>query len=493
MISSRISKGFLDTSWVLLVNVISVLTNIATFLLFANYLGPSLFGIFSYALAFGAIPAQAASLGFECVVVMNCSRDEKTLGPELGNSLLVMTTLSALCITGTYVVMNLVGVPAVTVGVVTIITASLCINSIADPLLSSTFRVMQQIRLPWLLLLLGKIAFLGAVAAVMHMKWSLQAASWLHLACNVAMCIAMLCLALAKICPSLDFGLLRRNLIAGLTFCANQLVSLARAGAPQIILERLGALAAVGEFAAAFRLANAAAIVPSALQTVFLPRFHAAKTDSQLTSWFLRIHRIIVVFAFLVAGLIFWCACDIIRLLLRGDFSQSIWVSQILAFSMVLNFASFPYSMLAEAMRKLKERLIVQAISAAVTVVACVLLTPKWGAFGAAWAAVIGWAAMFVLYQPITSPLRGRVSDMLYLPKAAIAAAVASIAAYTVFRTLHPGAFRLLAILVSYSLIYTCACLITRCITIDDVAGMRSSRQQPAREDEPLESVCSDV
>jgi len=464
------SRLVLDTAWVFILNIATLVVSSLTLVVLANHLGTSSFGVFSFALAVGGISSQLAGLGLECVIVMNCSRDRRRLETELGNALAVRALTSTLLFTLILTWIWAARVKGEMAATIAVVTASLSLAMVANPLLTSVFRTVGDIRVPWVFLFGQSLSF--CMGVLLCKRWGLGVVrvSWVHLTTNAFLVGLLLSRAVLRFRPRLSGRIMWENLRLGLTFNLNQFVSMIRAASGQLVLQLAQSSRALGEYALGLRIANGFNVLPSAIQTVYLPSLHAAQTLDGQVSLFATLFRLTLVSGWLVSGVVFWAADDVVGILFSQEYARSAVVLKILAVWLLLNFVSYPCSMLAEAVRKVGQRCFAQAVSAAVALASAFCLVRWLGSIGAALGDCVASSVLLIHYSVIL----GRAAFCVIHPRNVVgvlfAIAVASASAWSTRLLLTRGVERLLCGAIAYGMVYVAVCLASKVLTSADFA-----------------------
>jgi O-antigen/teichoic acid export membrane protein len=263
---------------------------------------------------------------------------------------------------------------------------------------------------------------------------------------------------------------MKENLWLGFIFNLNQCISMLRAASEQLVLQWVRASRALGEYAVGLRIANGFNVLPSAIQTVYLPSLHAAQTLEKQVSLFAKLFRLTIVSGGLVLGMVFWAADDVVAVLFSREYTRSAEVLKILAVWLLINFISYPYSMLAEAVRKVGQRCFAQTISTVVAIVSGFCLVRWLGSVGAALSDCIASFVLFTHYNVILGRLAFSALCLRKNLGAFIAIVAASICVCGVRLLLPHGIERIICITATYGIVYVAVCLGSKVLTSADLA-----------------------
>ena len=155
-----------------------------------------------------------------------------------------------------------------------------------------------------------------------------------------------------------------------------------------ILLSILRSPADVALYSAALTIIIAAWIVPQAYRTVIYPRMAQALRRSSAEFW--RFVRITIgpaaIFGACLSGALVLAARPLIDLLYPSDYSSSVVVLRVLTLPLFFAFLSAPSSRALLTLRRERVAAMLVGITMAVNIAGNLLLIPRYGPLGAAWA-----------------------------------------------------------------------------------------------------------
>ena len=372
------------------------MVNAVTFIVIANIMGPADYGVFAYALTVATFAPLCAGLGGDHVLIMRGSRKPVELPALLGNALAVRGALSAAVFGALAVGLDWVGAGSMAVLLTT--TAGTLVGAFAFPLLASYYRVLGETRRPWMFLTVGPAVMLLLLVVAHGAVRTPLAVATLYLGSQLVGVVLFVADVARRAGVRVDGALARRDARLGLTFTATQVLDLVFQRADILVLQVLAGSAAVGIYNAGYRFAATLIALPTAMHVVLLPEFHRAGSDPErLAAYFTRIRRLLLEVGLLVLGALAVASLPITLLLLGSQFAAAAPVIAVSAVATLVTFVSFPYSMLAEAMGHVRERLAFRAVALACGVLTSVIAIPRLAGTGAALGATVGAAAFLVL------------------------------------------------------------------------------------------------
>ncbi len=164
-----------------------------------------------------------------------------------------------------------------------------------------------------------------------------------------------------------------------------------------ILLKEWRTIEEIGHYAVAYKLTYALQFVPLAFVAALYPALSAAHAKDEATelvhtslgSW-----RFMALVSFPLAAALSGFAPRLVGLLYGEAFVPAATILAVLAWALPLLFLDFPVGSLLNATHRAKQKTIAMGVTMLVNAVANVLLIPRFGAVGAAMAALLGYVAL---------------------------------------------------------------------------------------------------
>lgn len=409
----------LSALWVLVFNIANAIVLALTFIYLANVMGPSNFGLFTFAFTVGAFPPIFTGLGSESVLLMFASRDSTKLNYLFGNAIAIRFIFSILVLVVIFIFSVIFSIENYSLIIIAIAAALL--NGFNASLYTAVFRVLGMHLKSVLFTFFGTIIF-GVIILLTANK------SITPLAVILALTISYLCIflmvtfsILRHLRPIFSYKNWQNQKMLGIKFSLSQLIDLLFQRVDILILQLLLGSAAVGLYSASNRITSALILFPSALQFVFLQEFHRNVFDKKLLqNSFKRLLLFILESSGFIIGVIFWNSDLIINILYSNQYTNAGLLLRLLCISFFLIFIGYPYSMQAEALGLVGKRLNLRVITLAITLLSCFVAIPIFKEAGAVISIIIG--TVFFNIQLHYSAFRNfRISKniLLYLIKLA--------------------------------------------------------------------------
>jgi len=430
-----------NTLFLSLADVGGKLSTFVFLLVAARRLGAEDFGVFSFALAFVGMFAVLTDLGLGQLAVREIARNRGVARRLVGNALAIKLVVGVAVIALMALAVNVLGYPARTVHVVYI-----CGLTIADSAFTLYFRLVYQGFERTSFAAFGRalqmVLMVGGVVLLARGQLGVESYAWVFAAVSLSVAVfswSMCSLFLVRPALSLRLVEWRRMLRAALPFGLAGLLVMLYYWNGSAVLSKLSGDEAVGIYGAAFRLVLGMSLVASAFAGAMYPVMSRLYVQDpvRLRQVFTRSMRYMLLIAVPLGVLGTVLARPVILMLYGRGYEASIPVLIILGWWLALvhlNCLTGHYFLSINRPRTLTLQ---AGISLGVNVGLNVLLIPRLGPAGAAWAVLaaeaIGFA--FLAWQQAATPgrLQGGVVARTSL-KSAIAASAAIPPAWLVGR-----------------------------------------------------------
>ncbi|MEP7300812.1 MAG: flippase [Caldimonas sp.] len=397
-----------NSAWLMLDRLIRMAISLLVVSWMARHLGPSRYGELAYGLALIALWQVISALGFESVLVRDVARQPLLVHRYLGTALRMRLASGAICWIGAILAAVLLE-PSDTSAliIVAVLGASLLFQAadVVDLWFQSQIRSRAAV-LPRLL------AYLGASAVRVALILS-DAPVWAFAFAVVAeTALTAIALKLAyrghrtgqawTWDRSIAFALLRESwpfILASMSVIVYMRID-------QLVLRQLSNAHELGLYSAMLPFSQAWQMIPMAICASVLPRLSVLKeTDPARYRY-----RVLQLFSFMfwaglgVAAVTAALAPWLVRHLLGAAYADAVVALQWHAFTNVFVFLGVAQSVTIVSDRTSRIALARTLLGAVVSLGLNVLLTPRWGAVGAAWAALAAYMSAAVLSNAVLAP-----------------------------------------------------------------------------------------
>lgn len=379
--------------------------NLVVFLVIARLPGVDVaaFGQLTYAVALASLCVMISQFGLVSLLIRDVAADRALLGAHVNAILGLRMLLSVLGLTGLAFFVNAIDLSPQARTVCYLIAAAMYVGAFSVDL-QAVFQSQERMHLELvgvvvengLLLALALAAFFFD-AGVVEVALIFLVAKSVALVLNYAICARRL------VVPSLRFDrdLWGRLLGEALPFALTGLLAAGIVQLDTLLLRELAAVGddAVGLYQAAVRLFLVPMLLPEIVVKVLLPQFSRmhGRDGSGLVRDLGRVNHVLLTLGLLVSLVTVFRAEDLVRLIYGDRYAGAGAVLQVLGLSIIMRFGA-AYNLYFT----LRNRIWFRVASALLALVAVVgfdmLLIPRHGALGAAYASVLAHVVYWIPY-----------------------------------------------------------------------------------------------
>jgi len=382
-------------------------------ILTAIVLRPEVYGQYVYLVTVSSVAPLLAGLGMEHLLLMEASRERSLTWTYFSHALLIrmvmsLVILAAIVLLGWHFFTDRF-VP------ISLINAGLLLSAFPSALFLALYRIEGRHVRPWLMTFAGPIGFLIYITWVRGNMISLERVALAFFLSHVLVLtlFGLDMLRFARL--EWEFARIPRDVGRSVVFAVSQAFDYAFARIDIILVKLVAGVHTVGIYAVGQRIVSLLLLLPSSFHMVELPEFHRASANpDQLTIRFLALRRLLLELGLLLLGVIAINSGLIVRQLFGSDYSPAGGIAATLALGSFMMFVNYPYYMLAEAMRRLRERLMVRVATFVATVILVAGGAFFMGGIGAAVGITLGQTLFLVLLHRLTRSLNGGVRGMKY-------------------------------------------------------------------------------
>lgn len=391
--------------WLLAERSWRMVLGLAVSLLVTRYLGPADLGLFSYVTSLCAILGTAATLGIDDVLARELVRHPAAARPLLATALRLKLTGAA----AAYVLVLALGwwwrpgdLPALGLLAWVAVGFFFAPADVVDLWYQSRERMKPPVIARQVAMVASAVLRLGLVAAGAPL-WCFAAAVAVETGLTAAGFAWLWWRGDARPGPApagTDAGLSAGRMIReGAPLLLSGFMVVITLHCDRLLLVRLAGETAAGVYAAAARLTEMMHVLPVALGAAFLPRF-AALHAGDPAAYLQASRKAGLILLAATGGLALGCsllAPRVIPVLLGEAYRPSAAVWQIQVWTLVFIALVSIRSRLWVVERHTDWILVISTVTAALNIAGNCWLVPRFGAIGAAWAAVLAWGASALL------------------------------------------------------------------------------------------------
>lgn len=415
-----------NSAWLIADKLIRLGFGLLVWMLLARQLGPTAFGQWNFAIAFAALFAVVAGLGFDGVLQRELIAEGADVPGLLGTA--VILRLVAGCVSAVFCIAAAWWTRSAQPEVVALVA----LNALAFLLHSSQvveylFQARMQNRYSVVAL---NIAFLAATVLRILLLWYDASLFWFGATLVVEAAFAAVLLILSarrRVDPPIslwryDQTIARHLLFESWPMLLSGMAVIVYMRIDQVMLASMVGDVAVGQFSAALKLSEVWYFVPAAILSAAFPMLLARRQQGReiYERYLQMLYDSMAWLGLAMAVLVTFTAPWIIDLLYGSEFSGAVQVWQIQTWAGITVAMSYVHSkwLLAEGLQRIG--LLYTLAGCAVNLGLNFLLIPNYGAVGAAWATLatqIGLLPMqlffpetrrnfFMMIRTATAPVR---------------------------------------------------------------------------------------
>ena len=368
----------------------------------ARYLGVEGFGVLSAALAFAGIFSILTDLGLSNLTVREVARDHKMARKYLSNAMALKILLSILTFILIAVLGYLSGYPQEKSYVLYFITLSLILNSFGG-IFNAIFQAYEKMEYQSITQILNNVMMFVGIFLAIGYQLNIVAFAFVYFAASAFSLILTIIICLWKfIIPKIefDFSFWKSMLIEALPIAVSGIFALIAFRVDMVMLEMIKGSVAVGWYSAAYRLMEALLFFPSMYTLSVYPllsKFYVDSRQSLEISYYKSFKYLTIISVPIVAATTL-LAPDIILLIYKSSFSESIIALQILIWALPFIFLSYVLGSTIVSVNKQVEVVRITFITMIINIGLNLVLIPSWGFVGAACVTVITEIALFISY-----------------------------------------------------------------------------------------------
>jgi O-antigen/teichoic acid export membrane protein len=435
----------------------------------ARYLGVVDFGKYTFIITYLMMFGFIAGFGLDTVVIRDISRNIKSISKIMSNAITIRIITSCISILLAVIVIEILNYSADTAFYVYLASCVLLFQGLSY-LIESLFQSQLKMHFSAVSQILSKLLFGILVYYIIENDLGFTFIIVAYLASEALRTIISFIYSrrIQTYGIQLDVGLIKYLLKQSLPFVVGYGLFVLYNRFDILMLSIMQGDAAVGFYSAAYKLTESVLFIPSALAATLMPvmakQFDKNKSKLDKTYNLGTRYIFMLLLPITLGGIIL--GKDIISLIYTEDFSNSIYVFQILTLTIIFNsLNSIQTSVLVSANRQQLNNISVSAC-ALLNITLNFLLIPKYSYIGAAYATLISVICLYsfgfyFIYTKLNmQPLNLQLSKYV----------VASFVMTSIILYLEIG---LISSIVIGAFVYTFAVLILKGVNKDDIQLLR--------------------
>jgi O-antigen/teichoic acid export membrane protein len=374
----------------------------------ARYLGPSGFGVLSFALAFTGIFAVFADFGLQLLITREVARDKNLTQKYLANFSLMKIILAVFAYGLIAIIINLMAYPWQTILVVYLLGVYVICSAFTQ-MFYSTFQAYERMEFQAIGQFLNSVLMLVSIVVAIRLGLDIVIFAYIYVAVALVTLIYSYIVMKSRFfeysvnwVPNMlemdrDFWKLTFKRV--LPFGLSQVFVTSFYWISTILLSLMKGDAMVGWYNASYRMVLILSFIPAAVIAAIYPVMAKLFVTSQDTLKIVH-ERSLKYLATLAIPLGIGTtilASRFISLIFGSEYAESVTALQILVWSEVCIFISMPLANLFNSMNKQLLTMVITAICLIINVVFNLALIPQYGLIGASATTVLTEAVSLIL------------------------------------------------------------------------------------------------
>ncbi|NJE05715.1 flippase [Thermococcus sp. M36] len=353
----------------------------------ARYLGPTNYGILSFALALNGIFGVIANFGLDPLTVREVARDKTLARKYLANGLVLKLLFGTLTFLIVFVVVNLLGYPEITRKVVYIITLSTIIAGLNN-LFNDIYQAFERMEF----MSTGQIlqSVLSLIFAITAIKLGLNVVyfAMIYLIVNSIVLVYHVVMATWKFSKpriEVDLSFWRSVVIEAWPFALTSVLVSMYYWMDSVMLSYMKGDEVVGWYNAAYRVVLLTLIVPQIYFASIFPNLSKYYNTSELTFRSLSYNslRYMIILSVPIAVLVTVLADDIILLIYGKEYLPSSLALKVLIWTIVYAFVNSTFYHIIASMNQQKIISEISSVGTFVNLILNLFLISKYSFLGA--------------------------------------------------------------------------------------------------------------
>lgn len=369
--------------------------------LLARYLGQSGFGKYSYVFAFVAMFEGISDFGINTILIREVATDKLDKRNLLGNALSFKVLLSCLTFLAIFTIVNLLEYSFEIKYSILFLSAAIILNYLANTFFA-IFRAYEKLEYESLLIFIDRGVYLALIIFIVATRNSFLSIFLAYLAAVLVKLGWGIYLTTKRFLkPRLEAHLLKWKYLIKESWPMGLflLLNIIYLRVDIIILNHYLASREVGIFAGAYRIIDAAMVLPVVILAAIFPVISklAASNKDSLGIFIRGAFKAFVAIALPLAISIIFLSDYIIQIILGKEFLEASNVLRLLSFALILMFFNYLFCHILNAIHRQKWFTISLGTALVLKVYLNFALVPKMGYIGAAIATVVSEFFIFIL------------------------------------------------------------------------------------------------
>ncbi|RZN35106.1 MAG: flippase [Methanosarcinales archaeon] len=368
----------------------------------ARVLGATIFGTYTFVLAFIAVFAVFSDMGYNTLLVREVARDKSQAGKYLNNVLSIRLALSLTILGLIAIIINVLGYPEDIKNIIYIFGIYTLVISFSD-VFKVTFRAFEKMKYESYITILSNVVKVSLGLLILFLGYGLLEISLVFLLSGIFdLLISFLVCEKRFVKPrmELDTDFWKSTITSALPLGLLTMLGLICVKIDTLMLAMMKGVVVVGWYNAAYNLVLGFRPIPHIFMNALFPLMahYYVSSEKSLRIGYERSFKYLFVLGLPIAAGISLLSGEIIFLIYGEQFSHSVVALRILAWDVLLLSICAPVSFMLVFMDRQNQMAIIVGVCALLNIVLNLALIPRFSYVGAGIATLTTESVLFVLY-----------------------------------------------------------------------------------------------
>ena len=388
-------------TFILLGRLAGLLFNVTIVILITRYLGRETFGRYAFVEAYTLVLSTLAMGGSFSILIRETAKDRDQAGHYLGTALQIQSVFAILAFLVGIAVLPLFSADALVTRAVYVSAVASIIQVFAN-LHACIYTAFERTKYWALTMVIERALYLGLVAWVVVSDGSFLTIFWMKafsFSVKLLVDAAIVRRRFTRTVWQLDVAAVRHFVHESFPLFFSDTFRVLDRQLGTLLLKLWSTVAQVGIFSAVYRLIDRMVILPDSIMAGFLPALSQlfASDRERLQALYGKVFKFFLLFALPIAVIGTLLTRPLVVLFFTEEYLESVPVLRILVWIVLCMFPNYLFKYVLTAMGKQRYETVSRFISVTMHLALGWLLIPRWGALGAATAALTAQGVLFAL------------------------------------------------------------------------------------------------
>ena len=379
----------------------NLLFNVAVIILITRYLGREMFGRYAFVQSYTFVLSTLAMGGTSSILIREAAKDRDRAGHYLGTALQIQFVFALVAFLAGTLILPLFNSDELTTRAVYVASLAVIIQAFAN-LHACIFTAFERTRFWALTTMIEGGLYLGLVAWVIISGGAFLTIFWMRVvsfSVKLLLNVTIVRQHFTRIIWRLDVAAARHFARESFPLIFSDTFRTLDRQLDTFLLKLWSTVAQIGVFSAVYRLIDRLVILPDSIMAGFLPALSQlfASDRERLQVLYGRVFKFFLLFALPIAAIGTLLARPLVVFFFTEEYLESVPVLRILVWIVLCMFPNYLFKYVLIAIGRQRYETVSRFISVSMHLVLGWLLIPRWGALGAAAAALAAQVVLFVV------------------------------------------------------------------------------------------------